>query len=177
MNTSKLRNHERIPDYNPSNTLGLQEREMLMQLFGPQDRLDYPTEILKMANGCEVERYIIPDEDKQKVLDALYPFFDTPSLDADMLDLHTQKTFKVRDYIVTREGNGGYGVIDWQAVMNAVRRIKQDVLLIFEVSGFLKVQPRRELHYEHFFKAAERNIFYLENVAELKKRIDEVSIQ
>ena len=129
MNTSKLRNHERIPDYNPSNTLGLQEREMLMQLFGPQDRLDYPTEILKMANGCEVERYIIPDEDKEKVLDALYPFFDTPSLDADMLDLHTQRTFKVRDYIVTREGNGnvlvtpyyaeaGGTVLDWVAPDN-----------------------------------------------------------
>ena len=115
MNTSKLRNHERIPDYNPSNTLGLQEREMLMQLFGPQDRLDYPTEILKMANGCEVERYIIPDEDKEKVLDALYPFFDTPSLDADMLDLHTQRTFKVRDYIVTREGNGNFLVTPYYA--------------------------------------------------------------
>ena len=115
MNTSKLRNHERIPDYNPSNTLGLQEREMLMQLFGPQDRLDYPTEILKMANGCEVERYIIPESDRQKVLDALYPFFDTPSLDADMLDLHTHRTFKVRDYIVTREGNGNFLVTPYYA--------------------------------------------------------------
>ena len=115
MNTSKLRNHERIPDFNSSNSLGVQEREMLMQLFGPQDRLDYPTEILKMANGCEVERYIIPDEDKEKVLDALYPFFDTPSQDADMLDLHTQKTFKVRDYIVTREGNGNFLVTPYYA--------------------------------------------------------------
>ena len=115
MNTSKLRNHERILDYNSSNTLGLQEREMLIQLFGPQDRLDYPTEILKMANGCEVEKYIIPDEDKKKMLDALYPFFDTPSLDADMLDLHTQRTFKVRDFIVTREGNGNFIVSPYYA--------------------------------------------------------------
>ncbi|MBQ7471226.1 MAG: hypothetical protein IJS97_02210 [Prevotella sp.] len=115
MNTSKLRNHKLIPDFNPSNSLGVQEREMMMQLFGPQDRLDYPTEILKMANGCEVEKYIIPDEDKEKVLDALYPFFDTPSLDADMLDLHTQRTFKVRDYIVTREGNGNFLVTPYYA--------------------------------------------------------------
>ncbi len=115
MNTSKLRNHELIPDFNPTNNLGCQEREMLMQLFGPQDRLDYPTEILKMANGCEVEKYIIPESDRQKVLDALYPFFDTPSLDADMLDLHTQQTFKVRDYIVTREGNGNFLVTPYYA--------------------------------------------------------------
>ena len=114
-NTSKLTDNSLLPDYNSSNTLGLQERELLMQLFGPQDRLDYPTEILKMANGCEVEKYIIPDEDKEKVLDALYPFFDTPSLDADMLDLHTQRTFKVRDDIVTREGNGNFLVTPFYA--------------------------------------------------------------
>ena len=86
MNTSKLRNHERIPDYNSSNTLGLQEREMLMQLFGPQERLDYPTEILKMSNGCEVEKYIIPESDRQKVLDALYPFFQTIGRTAEIIE-------------------------------------------------------------------------------------------
>lgn len=84
---------------------------MLMQLFGPQDRLDYPTEILKMANGCEVEKYIIPDEDRQKVL----AFNDPPALDAVMLDLHTQRMFKVRDYIVTREGNGNFLVTPFYA--------------------------------------------------------------
>ena len=115
MNTGKLRNHERIPGFNSSNSLGVQEREMLMQLFGPQDRLDYPTEILKMANGCEVEKYIILDEDRQKVLDALYPFNDPPALDAVMLDLHTQRMFKVRDYIVTREDNGNFLVTPFYA--------------------------------------------------------------
>ncbi|MBQ6474093.1 MAG: hypothetical protein IJJ33_19035 [Victivallales bacterium] len=115
MNTSKLRNHELIPDFNSSNNLGFQEREMLMQLFGPQERLDYPTETLKMSNGCEVERYIIPEGDKGKVLDTLYPFNDPPALDADMLDLHTQRTFKVRDYIVTREGNGNFLVTPYYA--------------------------------------------------------------
>ncbi|MBR4221181.1 MAG: sugar phosphate isomerase/epimerase [Victivallales bacterium] len=88
------------------------------------------------------------------------------------------RTFHISDYDGEDECHWypGYGVIDWEAVMAAVRRIEQDVLLIFEVSGFLKVQPRRELHYEHFFKAAERNIFYMENVVELKKRINEVTI-
>ena len=114
-NTSKLRNHGLVPDFNRSNTLGLQEREMLMMISGPQEPLDYPTETLKMSNGCTVEKYIIPEVDKQKVLDALYPFNETPALDADMLDLHTQKTFKVRDYIVTREGNGNFLVSPYYA--------------------------------------------------------------
>lgn len=115
MNTSKLRNHELIPDYNPSNALGLQERRMMMQLSGPQERLDYPTEIMKMANGCEVERYIIPEEDRQKVLDALYPFNDQPGLDDERLDIHTSRLFKVRDFIVTREGNGNFLVTPFYA--------------------------------------------------------------
>ena len=114
-NTSKLKNHGLVPDFNPSNTLGLQEREMLMMISGPQERLDYPTETLKMSNGCEVERYLIPEEDKQKVLDAIYPFNGTPSLDAVMLDLHTRKTFKVQDYNVTREGNGNFLVTPYYA--------------------------------------------------------------
>lgn len=110
MNTGKL-----IPDYNPSNTLGLQEREMLMQISGPQERLDYPTETLRMSNGCEVERYIIPEEDKQQVLDALYPFNDQPGLDDERLDIHTSRLFKVRDYLVTREGNGNFLVTPFYA--------------------------------------------------------------
>ncbi len=58
-----------------------------------------------MSNGCEVERYLIPEEDKQKVLDALYPFNDSPKLYDERIDLHTGKTFKVRDFLVTREGD------------------------------------------------------------------------
>ena len=115
-NTENNKDHTiQLPDINSANNLGLQEREMLILITGPQKRLDYPTEKMKMSNGCEVERYIIPESDRQKVLDALYPFFHTPSLDADMLDLHTQKTFKVRNYIVTREGNGNFLVTPYYA--------------------------------------------------------------
>ena len=102
-------------DYNPANSLGAPERRMLMSISGPQDRLEYPTEILKMANGCEVEKYIIPEEDKKKVLDALYPFFEIPSLDEKRVDVHTGKAFKIRDFIVTREGNGNFLVSPYYA--------------------------------------------------------------
>ncbi len=76
---------------------------------------EYPTETLKMSNGCEVERYIIPEEDKAKVFDALYPFIGRPSLDDVLLDIHTDRTFKVRDFIVTREGDGNFLVSPYYA--------------------------------------------------------------
>ena len=102
-------------DCNKKNGLGLQERMLLLRITGPQERLEYPTEILKMSNGCEVEKYIIPEEDKQEVLERLYPFVDTPSLDKTMTDLHTEKTFKVRDFIVVREGDGNFLVTPYYA--------------------------------------------------------------
>ena len=54
----------------------------------------------------------------------MYPFADCPRLDDVRVDLHTSKTFKVRDYMVTREGNlnvlvtpyyaeAGGTVLDW----------------------------------------------------------------
>ena len=102
-------------DCNKKNSLGLQERMLLLRITGPQERLDYPTEMLKMANGCEVERYIIPESDRQKVFDALYPFIGRPSLEDTLIDIHTSKTFKVRDYIVTREGDGNFLVSPYYA--------------------------------------------------------------
>ena len=114
-NTSKLRNHSLVPDVNPKNGLGLQEREVLMMIAGPQPRLDYPTETLEMSNGCKVERYVIPDADRQRVLDELYPFAEQPSLDDVLVDLHTDRPFRVRDFIVTREGDGNFLVTPYYA--------------------------------------------------------------
>ena len=128
-------------DFNKENNLGLQERVIMMELNGPQERLDYPTEKLRMATGCEVERYIIPEEDKQKVLDMLYPFAGQPSLDDELLDIHTDKNFKVRDYIVTREGDGNFlvspyyaekggTVLDWIRLKDVDNNIDKDGLII-----------------------------------------------
>ena len=128
-------------DYNPKNNLGAPERRMLMSITGPQERLEYPTEILKMSNGCEVEKYIIPEEDKQKVLDMLYPFAGQPSLDDELLDIHTDKNFKVRDYIVTREGDGNFlvspyyaekggTVLDWIGLKDGDNNIDKDGFII-----------------------------------------------
>ena len=130
-----------LSDINPSNSLGLKERTILMAIYGPQERLDYPTEMLKMSNGCEVEKYIIPDEEKEKVFDSLYPFIGQPSLGDTLIDIHTSRTFKVRDYMVVREGEGNFlvspyyaekggTVLDWIRLKDVDNNIDKDGLII-----------------------------------------------
>jgi hypothetical protein len=68
--------------------------------------------------------YIIPDADKEKVLKAHYPFTDPPSLDAEVIDIHVDRPFRVRDFKLLREHGmnwlvspyyyeAGGTVIDW----------------------------------------------------------------
>jgi len=87
------------------------------------NRLPFPTKPL-VINGVEVEEYIIPEEKKRKVLEAMYPFIPLPSMDEVRLDIHSGKLFKIRQFRVTREMNqnwlvspyyeeGGGTVIDW----------------------------------------------------------------
>ena len=114
-NTSKLTDKSIVPDYNPANSLGAAERQLLIRLTGPQEPLDYPMEDMEMANGCIVKRYVIPDTDKEKVLAALYPFTPCPTLDEVRLDIHTEKKFTVRDFMVTREGDGNFLVTPYYA--------------------------------------------------------------
>lgn len=90
----------------------------------PHDRpLPYPTRPIKVEGGY-VDAYIIPEEKKGEILKALYPFIPVPSLDAEMLDIHEDKTFKVREFMVLRSPgmnwlvspyypNSGGTVIDW----------------------------------------------------------------
>lgn len=148
-NTSKLIDNSLLPDYNPANSLGAAERKMLIIINGPQERLAYPTEILKMSNGCEVEKYIIPDEDKEKVLNVLYPFNNPPALDEERVDIHTGKTFKVRDYIVTREGDlnvlvtpyyaeAGGTVLDWIMPKQDIRSKTDDGDIAIDVKNIRK---------------------------------------
>jgi hypothetical protein len=64
---------------------------------------------------------------KGEVLKELYPFIPVPSLDEERYDLHADKTFKVKDFCVTRERGmnflvspyyfeSGGTVIDWMPV-------------------------------------------------------------
>ncbi len=88
-----------------------------------EPRLPFPTRTGQVP-GSKVEVYVIPDRKKGEVLKELYPFIPVPSLDEERYDLHADKTFKVKDFCVTREGGmnflvspyyfeSGGTVIDW----------------------------------------------------------------
>ena len=86
-------------------------------------RLPYPTRTVQIQSET-IEVYVIPEEKKAEVLEKLYPFIPVPALDEEMLDIHAEKKFKVKDFCVTREGRmnllvspyyfeSGGTVIDW----------------------------------------------------------------
>ncbi len=85
--------------------------------------LPFPTRSIIVPGGY-VDEYIIPADKRQEVLKKLYPFVPVPSLDDTLLDIHEEKTFKVRDFRVLRGVdmdwlvspyyyNSGGTVIDW----------------------------------------------------------------
>jgi len=50
-----------------------------------------------------VEVYDIPENQKGPVLEKLYPFRPIPKLETLMEDIHAEKTFRVKEFMVTRE--------------------------------------------------------------------------
>jgi hypothetical protein len=88
------------------------------------EKLPYPTRPMFFPNGASVEEFIIPEEDKEIVLEQLYPFSPIPKLTDVVYDLHADKTFTVREFRVTWEHGMNYlvspyypesggTVIDW----------------------------------------------------------------
>ncbi len=89
-----------------------------------EEKLPYHTKPLRLANGEIVEEFEIPEEDKEIVLEQLYPFSPVPKLDQRMYDIHAGKHFIVREFRVTWEHGmnwlvspyypeSGGTVIDW----------------------------------------------------------------
>lgn len=89
-----------------------------------EERLPYATQPMYFPNGNWVEEFIIPEEDKEIVLEQLYPFSPVPKLTDEMYDIHADKTFVVKDFRVTWEHGmnflvspyypeSGGTVIDW----------------------------------------------------------------
>jgi hypothetical protein len=93
----------------------------------PKDaRLPFPTRIIQMRNET-IELYEIPYAKKATVLKALYPFIPKPSLEEEMYDIHADKKFIVKEFLVTREGEANFlvspyyfesggTVIDWEPI-------------------------------------------------------------
>jgi hypothetical protein len=89
-----------------------------------EEKLPYSTRPLIFPNGLIVEEFIIPDEDRALVLEQLYPFSPVPKLTDQMIDIHVDRIFTVKDFRVTWENGmnylvspyyleGGGTVIDW----------------------------------------------------------------
>jgi len=94
--------------------------------------LPFPIKVVPSATG-PVRVYEIPDDQKEAILKRLYIFRPVPSLDDVMEDIHTGKRFRVREFLVAREGEmnvlaspyyleAGGTVIDWVPVRRARRR-------------------------------------------------------
>ncbi len=93
------------------------------QNFNPDIRLPFKTRKLE-AHGRTVEEYLIPAAMKRVVFEILYPFRPVPRLGEVLYDLHEEKLFVARDYMVIRDmgmnllvspyyASSGGMVIDW----------------------------------------------------------------
>ena len=86
--------------------MSLQEKAICLAITGRRPELPYPLKDVECADGTVQRVYEIPDADKAKVLADINPLVDGPGIDDVMFDLHERRTFKVRDFIVIRWGEG-----------------------------------------------------------------------
>jgi len=121
--------------------LGMEERLMMLAMTGLQKPLEYPRRPMKMADGQLYEEYDIPEADRRKVLEELYPFDNIPAMDDLMLDIHTQTKFKVSEYKAIRQNGGNFIVaplyaqyggtlLDWLPVAKLSRKTGDDVAIV-----------------------------------------------
>lgn len=90
---------------------GEEERQMMAAVMPKAGRLEYETEKKSIdGTGYHFEQYIVPTEKKEAIIRELWLFSDADKLDMDgmYLDLHTGKTFKLREAIITRENGRNF---------------------------------------------------------------------
>ncbi len=90
--------------------LGKFERDMITQIMGLLPKMEFKTHRRRKSDGVMVDVYDIPDSKKEEILDDLYPFAPSPSMDDTLFDLHEGRSFKVSDFIVVREDNSNFAV-------------------------------------------------------------------
>lgn len=90
--------------------MGKYERDMITQIMGLLPKMEFTTHRRRKSDGVMVDVYDIPDSKKAELLDELYPFAPSPSLDDTLFDLHEGRSFKVSDFIVVREDNSNFAV-------------------------------------------------------------------
>ena len=90
--------------------LGKHERDMITQIMGLLPKLEFTTHRRRKSDGVMVDVYDIPDSKKAELLEELYPFAPSPSMDDTLFDLHEGRSFKVSDFMVVREDNSNFAV-------------------------------------------------------------------
>ena len=90
--------------------LGKYERDLITQIMGLLPKMEFTTHRRRKSDGVMVNVYDIPDDRKEELLDELYPFAPSPSMDDTLFDLHEGRSFKVSDFIVVREDNSNFAV-------------------------------------------------------------------
>lgn len=125
---------------------------------GPEPpRLPFPTRTVGSGTGA-IEEYVIPDEEKGRVLEAMYPFEPVPRLTDTMFDLHEEKPFQVGEFRVVRGNSMDYlvspyffssggTVVDWMPAdfkpgQTLARRIRGSEASVLTVSH----GPRQTCH-------------------------------
>ena len=117
-------------------SLSREERKLMRWLYDnqPQELLDYPLKDVKAANGEIIHVYDIPECEKEEVFQKLYPFCYPPKMTEELLDIHEDKTFKVYEFLVVRDGEYNYmvspyyaskggTVLDWKGMDNPTATI------------------------------------------------------
>ena len=88
--------------------LGKYERDMITQIMGLLPKMEFATHRRRKSDGVMVDVYDIPDDRKAELLDELYPFAPSPSMDDTLFDLHEGRSFKVSDFLVVREDESNF---------------------------------------------------------------------
>lgn len=93
---------ERLQKERPKE-MSIPEKEILCMMLPECPELPYPLQDLPMAYGPAAREYVIPDDKRAEVLQAVCPFALCPDLEEEMYDIHEDKCFMVRDFRVIRE--------------------------------------------------------------------------
>jgi hypothetical protein len=78
---------------------------LLLSIIPEQPEMPYELEDWIGSDGVTYQKYVIPDDKRQEVLDNTFPFTPVPKIDETMIDLHTEKDFIVKDYAIIRYAN------------------------------------------------------------------------
>ena len=84
------------------------ELELMDMICPSTELLPFPLKTAKRFDGKLIEIYEIPDNEKENVLNKLYPFTDIPTLETRLYDLHQEAKFLVHDYMVIRTDGKNY---------------------------------------------------------------------